>query len=399
MVDQEASSHRPPLVYRGMDLSSDTIHTLVLGGGGYFGVLYVGLFQWLEAHQMRNDIKTVIGVSVGSMMGCLFALGYSSQEMIDIITVEMNLPKCLEVNADNILNIIDGLGINKGEYIEQCIKSFISRRGVNPYITIQGLYELTGIDFQVGFTKCVDNRFVLASRHNEYRNMPVWLAIRASCSIPVILDPVVDFENNDILVDGGVISNNPIKYYLAAYWQANSPHPAALHNHSTTHHIQSNHNKQHHKLHTREIGVQCDMSVSAEESGEITIEEVPVDPPTADKAPPTKKYRQGFLSIELNTRPRAQMNIHSGPPYMNIDEYLITIFSKIFTNQESYRDKYSQYVCVFDCLQYNHFLNFASLKNNITVEQLTGMTEKIGQLLDRYLADHLLSSKAEYRRV
>ncbi len=360
-----------PLVYRGLELASDTIHTLVLSGGGYYGLLYIGVIQWLEARNIRQDIKTVVAVSVGSMIGLMFALGYSSQAIFDIVVDELNLPKCLEVNADNILNIVDGLGINNGEYIEQTLKGMIAKSGINPYITIEGLYEETGIDLQIGFTKCVANKFILASRHNEYRTMPVWLAVRASVSIPLILEPVIDYENNDILVDGGVISNNPIKYYLEAYWLAN------FRQGSTTRHSR----------HTREIGVQCDMAeASAGEDGEIPDQE-PIESGSAGK-----KYRQGFLCFELNTRPQAPVNVHVRTPCMDIDEYLKCIMTKIFTNQESMRHKYSRFVKVFDCVHYEG-LNAMGIKNNISSEQLKCIIEDVSRQLDSFLANHMLATQ------
>jgi hypothetical protein len=364
-------SSQEPLLYRGMDLASDTIHTIVLSGGGYYGLLYLGVIQWLEARNIRQDIKTIVAVSVGSMIGLMFALGYSSQAIFDIVINDMNLPKCLEVNADNILNIVDGLGINNGEYIEQTLKSVIAKSGINPYITIEGLYEETGIDLQIGITKCVANKFILASRHNEYRTMPVWLAVRASVSIPLILEPVVDYENNDILVDGGVISNNPIKYYLEAYWLAN------FRQGSTPSHSRN----------TREIGVQCAMNAAtASEECEIPDQEPVVD---VSMSPDRKKYRQGFLCFELNTRPQAPVNVHVRNPCMDIDEYLKCIMTKIFTNQESMRHKYSRFVKVFDCVHYEG-LNAMGLKNNITSDQLRHIVDDVTRQLDDFLANHML---------
>jgi len=364
---------KEPLIYRGLDLASDNIHTLVLSGGGYYGLLYIGVILWLEAQNIRQDIKTVVAVSVGSMIGLMLALGYSGQAIFDIVINDMNLPKCLEVNADNILNILDGLGINNGEYIEQTLKSLIAKSGINPYITIQGLYEETGIDLQIGITKCVSNRFILASRHNEYRSMPVWLAVRASVSIPLILEPVIDYDNNDILVDGGVISNNPIKYYLEAYWLANFQ-PRSTPSQQTK---------------TREIGIQCAMSdnSSVEEcENPVASQEVEDD----NSVPEMKKYRQGFLCFELNTRPQAHISVNVRMPCMAIDEYVKCIMTKIFTNQESMRHKYSRFVKVFDCIHYEG-LNCMGLKTNITSDQLKYIVDDVTRQLDDFLANHMLA--------
>ena len=47
--------------------------------------------------------------------------------------------------------------------------------------------------------------------------MPVWIAIRASCGIP-LFTPINYYEIDDYLIDGAILNNNPIGTYLEEYY-------------------------------------------------------------------------------------------------------------------------------------------------------------------------------------
>ena len=55
---------------------------LALCGGSARGLAYIGIFRFLEEHNVRPDI--IAGTSVGSLMGALYADGYSSEEIYDL---------------------------------------------------------------------------------------------------------------------------------------------------------------------------------------------------------------------------------------------------------------------------------------------------------------------------
>jgi 5'(3')-deoxyribonucleotidase len=75
---------------------------------------------------------------------------------------------------------------------------------------------------------------------------------------------------------------------------------------------------------------------------------------------------------------------------MAIDEYVKCIMTKIFTNQESMRHKYSRFVKVFECIHYEG-LNCMGLKTNITSDQLKYIVDDVTRQLDDFLANHMLA--------
>ncbi|MBS1543678.1 MAG: patatin-like phospholipase family protein, partial [Bacteroidetes bacterium] len=56
---------------------------LVLSGGGVRGVAHIGVLKALEEYGLR--FKRVSGTSAGSIVGALYARGYSPSEILDII--------------------------------------------------------------------------------------------------------------------------------------------------------------------------------------------------------------------------------------------------------------------------------------------------------------------------
>ena len=56
---------------------------ICLSGGGALGFAHVGVLQSLEEHGIQPT--HVVGSSMGSIIGCLYAAGYTPAEMLQMI--------------------------------------------------------------------------------------------------------------------------------------------------------------------------------------------------------------------------------------------------------------------------------------------------------------------------
>lgn len=56
---------------------------LVLSGGGVKGAAHIGVIKALEEHDIPIDYIT--GTSIGAVIGGLYAIGYSPEEMLELI--------------------------------------------------------------------------------------------------------------------------------------------------------------------------------------------------------------------------------------------------------------------------------------------------------------------------
>ncbi|MEW6516505.1 MAG: patatin-like phospholipase family protein [candidate division FCPU426 bacterium] len=154
---------------------------LVLGGGGARGFAHVGVIRELESAGIPIDM--IVGVSVGSLIGALYA------DTADSFKLEWKSFK-IEKNQIfdfKVLNVWDGLA--KGEalmaYLDKNLDAtFIEDLKIPLAIVAADLYSGQPVVFRSGLIKN---------------------AVRASTSVPGIFAPV-PFEDK-LLVDGGVLGN------------------------------------------------------------------------------------------------------------------------------------------------------------------------------------------------
>ena len=103
---------------------------LVLSGGGAKGAAHIGVLKYIE--EAGIPIDYVAGTSMGSIIGGMFALGYSSDEILDIISnvdwnrlisnkvgrKEISYTGKYESVANNVINAKETLGIcNNNRYL------------------------------------------------------------------------------------------------------------------------------------------------------------------------------------------------------------------------------------------------------------------------------------------
>lgn len=156
---------------------------LVLGGGAARGFAHIGVIRVLEQEKIPVDL--IVGTSVGSLIGALYAHEQNSFEL------EWT---AFELTRDDLLDYAllgASLGPIKGERLEQ----FVTRR--IPVANIEGLR----IPFVAVATDLNRGTRVLLDRG------PLARAIRASCAIPGVFQPVE--HQGRLLVDGGTVDNLP----------------------------------------------------------------------------------------------------------------------------------------------------------------------------------------------
>jgi len=151
---------------------------LVLGAGAAKGFAHVGVLKVLEANHV--PVHMVVGTSVGSFVGSLYAYGYPAY---DLQKIAMGLEKG-EI-AD--LTVPDN-GFVKGEKLESYVNRMI--RGTT--------MEKLRTPFYAVATDIGSGEEVVFGKGNTGS------AVRASCSIPGIFRPVQIGDRT--YVDGGVVS-------------------------------------------------------------------------------------------------------------------------------------------------------------------------------------------------
>ena len=159
---------------------------LVLGGGAARGFAHVGVIRVLE--QEKIPIDMVVGTSVGSLIGAIYAADLSS---FDLEWTAFQLEKD-DLFDFGVMNAITGMGFAKGDKLETWVKNHIKTTDIE---NLKLPFAAVATDLNWGYKVVLDHGSVAR-------------AIRASAAIPGVFQPVQ--HQGKILVDGGVVDNIPI---------------------------------------------------------------------------------------------------------------------------------------------------------------------------------------------
>ncbi len=154
----------------------------MLGGGGTRGFAHVGVIKALEAQGIVPDI--VVGTSVGSAIGALYAAGYSGIQL-----QEMSIPMKEE-------RVIDWSWPNRGLFTSKPLQTFINQA------VKQAPLEKLRRPFAVVATDLASGEKII------FRTGNTGVAVSASCAVPGVFQPVV--INGRSYVDGGLVSPVPV---------------------------------------------------------------------------------------------------------------------------------------------------------------------------------------------
>ena len=186
---------------------------VVLSGGGAKGVAHVGALKIIE--EVGISIDYIIGTSIGAIVGGLYAIGYTPQQLDSIvrhndwmalITDEIERNEIPFPYKDNDEKFIITLSLDKerskGGFLEgQSISNLLNEltKNINDSISFDSL----PIAFACVATDMVNNKKEVIRSGNLVE------AMRASMGIPLIFTPVR--KGGKILIDGGFKDNLAIE--------------------------------------------------------------------------------------------------------------------------------------------------------------------------------------------
>ena len=159
---------------------------LVLGGGAARGFAHVGVIRALE--QEKIPIDMVVGTSVGSLIGAIYAADVSS---FDLEWTAFQLEKD-DLFDFGVMTAVTGMGFAKGDKLEAWVKSHVKTPNIE---NMKIPFAAVATDLNWGYKVVLDTGSVAR-------------AIRASAAIPGVFQPVQ--HQGKLLVDGGVVDNIPI---------------------------------------------------------------------------------------------------------------------------------------------------------------------------------------------
>lgn len=194
---------------------------LVLSGGGAKGITHIGIIQALEENDIPIDY--IAGTSIGAIVGGLYAMGYTPQEMLDLLCSK-EFQQCYsgEVDKDNIYYIkqndptpeLYAINATLGDStagVQALPQSLIDPIHMNikiPELCIQATaackenFDSLFVPFRCVASDVYNKREVVFSQ-GDLGN-----SVRASMTFPLVFRPI---RIDGVLVyDGGIYNNFPI---------------------------------------------------------------------------------------------------------------------------------------------------------------------------------------------
>ena len=212
---------------------------LVLSGGGARGAAHVGVIRLIE--EMQIPIDMVTGTSMGAIVGALYAIGYTADEMDSLLMVQdwdmllsngvpramqpyvqrkaeqqyqVNIPYTKKGRTETTARYRDA-GIKVQKHSLRGFPKVLARPGLIDgqnllnlfteltmayhdslhYRSLPRQYACVATDLVTGDAVVLDQGFLAES-------------MRASMSIPGVFYPI--YKDNQVLVDGGVVNNYPV---------------------------------------------------------------------------------------------------------------------------------------------------------------------------------------------
>lgn len=179
---------------------------LIFSGGGLKGIAHVGCLKALKELNKLDNIKTIAGSSIGAIVGFLYNIGYSPEELYEFMML-FDLNKIKSVDPNRFFN---EFGIDNGKKIDTIITKMALSKNIDKDITFKDLYKQTNITLIITAT-CVNDKQIYYFSHKTAPKMSVILAIRMSSALPIYFVPIM--YKNKLYIDGGCIDNFPIHLF------------------------------------------------------------------------------------------------------------------------------------------------------------------------------------------
>ena len=187
---------------------------MVLSGGGAKGLAHIGVLKVIDSLGIKIDY--VAGTSMGSIIGALYASGYSGKQLDSLFQ---------KINFDTLINDVlprSSTAFSERDNMEKYavklpfnnfkikLPSALSR-GHNTYsLFLKLLIHVNGID---DFSKLPIPFFCIATNIENGKQVildkgNLTQSMMASGALPSLFQPVT--INNEVLIDGGVVNNYPV---------------------------------------------------------------------------------------------------------------------------------------------------------------------------------------------
>ena len=196
-----------------------TIKHLVISGGGPLGFRYLGSLEKLEQEGFWNinNIESIYGTSIGSIIGAFICLKYD-WETLNKYIIERPWHDAFKVNPKQIFDSYYNKGLFDKKLAEIIFKPLLEAKDLSLNITLKEFYEYSNIDLHI-FTFELHKFETIELSHTTNPDLSLLQALTMSSSLPGIFMPTI--IENCCYIDGGVMCNYPLNQCLRDHTNKN----------------------------------------------------------------------------------------------------------------------------------------------------------------------------------
>ena len=181
--------------------------SIVFSSGGMKGAAHAGVLVFMHERGLMHRATKFAGSSVGAVIAAACALRMDVREIVRLWS-----------ELDYVAMMTAGSGQSErgkfgGRAMHEFFRGFIGRETGEPDITFREMHRARGTTLVVTAT-CVSLRRCVYFTHTdeEYADTPVALALRMSCSLPFVLEPVT--YKGLLFADGAITDALPLEALL-----------------------------------------------------------------------------------------------------------------------------------------------------------------------------------------
>ena len=192
----------------GEQKEENIIKHIVISGGGVTGLAFYGALRDSNKKGIWNinNIKTIYGTSVGSLVATIISLKFDWDTLDDYI-IKRPWQNVYKFKMEYLLYVFQTKGLLDIKIIEDTFSPLFRAKDISINVTLKEFFEITNIELH--FMSIDINTF--NSVDFSYKTHPEWRVIDVlycSCSLPVLFQPII--KDGICYCDGGFISNYAI---------------------------------------------------------------------------------------------------------------------------------------------------------------------------------------------
>lgn len=188
---------------------------VALSGGGIRGIAHAGVLQALENNGIHIDI--IGGTSAGSMIGSLYAMGYSPEEIYMLF--RKNAKKIIGANTSPLISGIQTFmrkeaktitGFRNGQSIEEVYDMMAKEKGIETISQIKMPIVIPSVDIMESKEYIFTNKIPenVQDLTQYITDISIGKAVRASSSFPAVFN-LCNIQKHAFM-DGGALDNVPV---------------------------------------------------------------------------------------------------------------------------------------------------------------------------------------------